>query len=107
VYINKAGVIIVIYIDDILITSPNPNDIAAVKKALQDEFEIDDIGLATYFVGVRIIRNRANHIITLIQDAYIYKILKKYGFENYKSVPTLIVTSAMNLIVTNLEYVTK
>jgi hypothetical protein len=107
VYINKAGVIIVTYIDDMLITGPNPKDIAAVKKALQDEFEIDDIGPITYFVGVRIVRNRPNRTITLIQDAYIHKILKKYGFENCKSVPTPMATGTMNLIVTNPEQATK
>jgi hypothetical protein len=107
VYINKAGVIIVTYVDDMLITGPNPKDIAAVKKALQNEFEMDDMGPATYFVGVRIVRNRANRTITLIQDAYIHKILKKYGFENCKSVPTPMATGAMNLMVTNLEQATK
>jgi hypothetical protein len=106
-YINKAGVIIVTYVDDMLITGPNPKDIAAVKKALQDEFEMDDMGPATYFVGVRIVRNRANRTITLIQDAYIHKILKKYGFENCKSVATPMATGAMNLIISNPEQATK
>jgi hypothetical protein len=107
VYINKAGVIIVTYVDDILITGPNPKDIAAVKKALQEEFEMDDMGPATYFVGVRIVRNRLNCMIILIQDAYIHKILKKYGFENCKSVATLMATGAMNQMVTNPEQATK
>jgi hypothetical protein len=107
VYINKAGVIIVTYVDDMLITGPNPKDIAAVKKALQDEFEMDDMGPATYFVGVRIVRNRANRTITLIQDAYIHKILKKYGFENCKSVPTPMATGVMNLMISNPEQATK
>jgi hypothetical protein len=37
-----------------------------VKEALKKEFEIDDLGLVNYFLGVRIVRNRANRLITLI-----------------------------------------
>ena len=78
-YISLSGVIIVTYVDDMLITGQNIGDINVLKKALKDQFEMDDIGPVTYFVGVRIIRNRANRSIALIQDAYITKILKKYG----------------------------
>jgi hypothetical protein len=69
VYINNEGVIIVTYVDDMLITGPNIKDIEAVKKALKEEFEMEDMGPATYFLGVRIVRNRATRALALIQDA--------------------------------------
>ena len=52
VYINKAGVIIVTYVDDMLITGPDINEINKVKEALKKEFEMDDLGPVNYFLGV-------------------------------------------------------
>jgi hypothetical protein len=77
-----------------LITGPNPDQITQIKEALKSQFEMDDMGPATYFVGVRIIRNRAERSLTLIQDAYINKILKKYGITHMKPVATPMATSA-------------
>jgi hypothetical protein len=72
-----------------------------VKEALKKEFEMDDLGLVNYFLGVRIVWNRANYSIALIQDIYISKVLKKYGMENCKLAATPMETSALNAIVAN------
>ena len=90
--------------DNMLITRPNPDQITQIKEALKSQFEIDDIGPATYFVGMRIIRNRAKRSITLIQDAYINKILKKYRITHMKLVATPMAAGALNLIVSNTTY---
>ena len=107
VYINKAGVILVTYVDDMLITGPDINEINKVKEASKKEFEMDDLGLVNYFLGVRIVRNRANRSIALIQDAYISKVLKKYSIENCKLAATPMETSALNTIVANTGQATK
>jgi hypothetical protein len=49
--------------------------IKALKKSLMKKFEMEDLGPAKYFVGVRITRNREEGTISLYQDAYINKIL--------------------------------
>jgi hypothetical protein len=98
-YISKSGVIICTYINDILITGANPAAITGVKKALIQSFEIEDLGPAAYFVGIRIIRDRSNRLITLVQDTYARKILKKYSVR--KAVPTPIVSDTLNQMVTN------
>lgn len=99
VYINKSGVVIVTYVDDMLITGPSSDEIAGVKKALMQSFEMEDLGPAAYFVGVRIVRDRSNRSITLVQDAYARKILKKYGVG--KAVPTPMASDTLNQMVTN------
>jgi hypothetical protein len=66
VYINKVGVILVTYVDNMLITGPDINEINKVKEALKKEFKMDNLGLVNYFLGVRIVRNRANRLIALI-----------------------------------------
>jgi hypothetical protein len=107
VYINKAGVILVTYVDDMLITGPDITEINKVKEALKKEFEMDDLGPVNYFLGVRIVRNRANRSIALIQDAYISKVLKKYGMENCKPAATPMETGALNAMVANTGQATK
>jgi hypothetical protein len=47
-----------------------------------------------YFLGVRIVRNRANKKIYLYQDTYIDKILERYGMTDCKSVSTPIAAGA-------------
>ncbi|PSS18504.1 hypothetical protein M430DRAFT_71104, partial [Amorphotheca resinae ATCC 22711] len=53
-------------------------------------FKIKDLGLYYYFIGVRIIRDRENRTISLIQDAYVNKVLKRFKISNYKASKTLL-----------------
>ena len=99
--------IIITYVDNILITGPDTQGIKDIKKALQDIFEIDDLGTASYFLGVRIIRDCTIRSITLIQDAYISKVLYKYSIQNCKSVSTLIDPGTLNLMISNLNQAIK
>ena len=108
VYINQTnGVIIVTYVDDMLITGPNTEGINLIKKQLHQEFEMEDMGPATYFVGVRLIRNRPNRSIALLQDTYINKIVKKYDMVNCREAPTPMESGALNLMVSNPGQATK
>ena len=66
VYISQSGVIIITYVDDMLITGPDTQGIKDIKKALQDKFEMDDLGAAAYFLGVQIIQDCTIRSITLI-----------------------------------------
>jgi hypothetical protein len=68
---------------------------------------MEDIVPVTYFVGVRLIRNRLNRLIALLQDIYINKIVKKYDIVNCREALTLIESGALNLIVTNTGQATK
>ena len=104
---TRSGVIICTYVDDMLITGPNPDQITQIKEALKSQFEMDDMGPATYFVGVCIIHNRAERSLTLIQDTYINKILKKYGITHMKPVATPMATGAQNILVSNPNQATK
>jgi hypothetical protein len=84
-----------------------PERISQVKKELMHAFQMEDMGAATYFLGVRIVRNRAERSITLIQDAYIEKILTKYGMQDAKPTSTPMQLGALNLMVTNPNQATK
>src|SRR5205823_212531 len=59
----------------------------------------EDLGPAKYFVGVRITRDRQDGTITLCQDAYVNKILVRYGMENCKPVDTPMASGATEFMV--------
>jgi hypothetical protein len=77
-------------------------DIAKVKilkKKLIKIFDMEDLGLAKYFVGVRITRDRKEDTITLCQDTYINKVLKRYSMENCHLVDILMALGATEIII--------
>ena len=54
-YINKLiGILIIIYVNNILIIGKDKAKIKALKKSLIKKFKIKDLGLTKYFIGVRI-----------------------------------------------------
>ena len=42
-----------------LICRPNSEQISQFKQQLSSAFDMQDLGLVNYFLGVRIVRNRA------------------------------------------------
>jgi Reverse transcriptase (RNA-dependent DNA polymerase) len=77
-------VFLVLYVDDILLGSNDKNMMRETKKFLFKHFDIKDLGEASYVLGLKIHRDRNKGILELSQQAYIDKILKRYGMENYK-----------------------
>ena len=58
-YVKKRDaslVVIVIYVDDLIITGDDKAQIANVKKVLGDEFDMKDLGELMYFLGIEVIR---------------------------------------------------
>ena len=54
-YINKStGILIVIYINNILIINKNKAKIRALKRSLIRRFKIEDLWPAKYFAGIKI-----------------------------------------------------
>ncbi|PSS22768.1 hypothetical protein M430DRAFT_97401, partial [Amorphotheca resinae ATCC 22711] len=67
-------------------------------------FKIKDLGLYYYFISVRIVRDKENRTISLVQDAYINKVLKHFRISDYKASKTLLDLAYVKLIVLNLEH---
>ena len=89
VFINsQSGVIISVYVDDLLIFSSKISCINAVKKQLKQEYKVRDLGEVDQILGVRVQRNRQTRTLTLDQAVYIENFLSKCGMENSRSVST-------------------
>jgi hypothetical protein len=69
------------------------------KKFIFKYFDMKDFGEASYALDLKIHRDQNKSILELSQQAYIDKILKRYGMENYKpEIPLLLKETSLVLI---------
>jgi hypothetical protein len=68
-----------LYVDDLLICSNVPSDIATMKKSFHDQFKMTDEGEVTHFLQIEVSRNRYTRTISLSQRQYIEDLLDKYA----------------------------
>ena len=83
--------------DDKLIFSKNVDAIKCLKLQLSKHFEITDLGEARWILGMEVIRDCQQGIISLSQRHYIETILDCFGLKDGRSVSTPLETNA-NLI---------
>ena len=74
-------VILVLYVDDILLAANDIGMLHDIKKYLSKNFEMKDIGKASYVIGIEIFRDRSQGLLRLSQKGYINKILKRYRMD--------------------------
>lgn len=77
---------ILVYVDDILVTSPSQSLIDEFKQFLHHKFTIKDLGPAKFFLGIEIARSVEG--TTLNQRKYILDLLTHAGLLQCKPVPT-------------------
>jgi hypothetical protein len=75
---TSAGyILLVVYIDDIVITGDDSGGIARLKQFLQDQFHTKDLGKLRYFLGIEVVRSRT--CINLSQRKYALDLLEETG----------------------------
>jgi hypothetical protein len=60
--------------DDILLTSNNLGLLHETKQFLTQNFEMKNLGEASYIIGIKIHRDKKQRILKLSQKAYIEKV---------------------------------
>jgi hypothetical protein len=80
------GVILCLYVDDILIFGTNIDVINEVKSFISKSFDMKDLGEAGVILNIKLIKEDGG--ITLSQSHYVEKVLKRFGFSNCKPSPT-------------------
>nr|GEW42524.1 zinc finger, CCHC-type [Tanacetum cinerariifolium] len=83
---SGKGVIICLYVDDMLIFGTNQNQVDKIKKFLSSKFSMKDMGEADVILGIKIKRKNIGIVIT--QSHYIEKILKKFNRKDCSLVST-------------------
>lgn len=75
-YIRRAAckaLIVGVYVDGLIITGPEQEDIDALKREMTAMFRMSDLGLLSYYLGIEV--EQSSHAITLCQSAYARKLL--------------------------------
>ena len=86
-YGGGEGVILCLYVDDILIFGTNLKVIEEVKDFLNHNFEMKDLGVADVILNIKLLRGDDGGI-TLLQSHYVEKILSRFGYSECKPSPT-------------------
>ena len=85
IYLKVSGskyIILVLYMDDILLASSDMNLMHETKRFHQKNFDMKDLGEASYVLGIEIHRNRSQGVLGLSQRTYIDKVLKQFNMQN-------------------------
>lgn len=85
IYLKINGskfIFLVLYVDDILFAGSDLNLLRDTKSMLFNNFEMKDLGEASYVLGIEIMRDRRRNLLGLSQRAYIDRVLKKFNMEN-------------------------
>ncbi|KAI3804384.1 hypothetical protein L1987_25878 [Smallanthus sonchifolius] len=74
---GKHLLILAVYVDDLLITGTSLSIINEFKKGMATKFEMSDLGLLTYYLGIEVSQSDVG--ITIKQESYAQRILKETG----------------------------
>ena len=84
-FINpKKPAYITLYVDDIHLISPDKEYIDLVKAIIASHYKIKDLEPTVSYLGLEILRNRANKTLTISQKAYIESVLEAHGMADCK-----------------------
>lgn len=78
--------LVAVYVDDLQVTGSNLTVISEFKEEMSRNFEMSDLGLLTYYLGIEVCQDKGK--ITLAQGRYANKILCETGMEDCNAVHT-------------------
>uniref|UniRef100_A0A2N9IDU9 Integrase catalytic domain-containing protein n=1 Tax=Fagus sylvatica TaxID=28930 RepID=A0A2N9IDU9_FAGSY len=82
IYLKISGskiIFLVLYVDDILLASNDLGLLRETKRFLFDNFEMKDLGEASFVLGIEIHRDRSRGILGLSQKSYINRVLERFN----------------------------
>ena len=89
---SSSGIILlVVYVDDIVITGCDAKGISSCKSFLQSQFHTKDLGMLRYFLAIEVMRSKQG--IFLSQKKYVLDLLSEIGKSGVKPCSSLMVPS--------------
>ncbi|KAG6510355.1 hypothetical protein ZIOFF_028365 [Zingiber officinale] len=83
---DKNVLMVYIYVDDLILTGNNPSMFGEFKEVITKEFEMTDIGLMAYYLGIEVNQREDGSFIS--QAGYARGILKKFKMDKSKPINT-------------------
>lgn len=77
--------IMLVYVDDIIITGPEETIIENIKDEIRQHFEIEDLGTLNYLLGMRV--QREGNVFKLDQQAMIERAVERYNINGKTNTP--------------------
>lgn len=93
-FTKKEGMdiaIILVYVDDLLITGSTPTLIEDAKRTLHSHFKMKDLGDLRYFLGIEVMRSKGG--ILLNQRKYSLKLISEVGLSGARPASTPLETN--------------
>ena len=78
-------VLLLVYVDDVLVTGSSTELITRAKNDLKTHFEMTDSGKCAFVLGIELVDN-ADGSVTLCQQRYVDDVLKRFGMDDCKAV---------------------
>nr|GFC92644.1 putative reverse transcriptase, RNA-dependent DNA polymerase [Tanacetum cinerariifolium] len=82
---------LIIYVDDMVITKNDEEEIKRLNEGLFVEFKLKDLGNLKYFIGIKVLRSPKR--IFICQKKYILDLLAEIGMINCKPADTLMMVN--------------
>lgn len=82
---NKV-VLLIVYVDDIILTGNNETEMSIIKEKLAKDFKIKDLGSLKYFLGMEFARSKSGILVNQIK--YILDLLKEIGLLGFRIAKT-------------------
>ncbi|KAJ9540774.1 hypothetical protein OSB04_027280 [Centaurea solstitialis] len=83
---DSGSILLLLYVDDMIITGDDSNGIASLKQSLSSSFEMKDLGDLHYFLGLEVLSDASG--IYLCQAKYVSDLLSKAGLSDNKVAST-------------------
>ena len=83
---NRGKILLIVYVDDIIVTRDDKQGIDDLKRYLQNSFRTKDLGKLCYFLSIEIARSKEG--INLSQRKYVLDILEETGLLGSKLMET-------------------
>lgn len=75
--VNQDTLLVAVYVDDLFVSGTTVKIIEEFKKEMACKFEMSDLGLLTYYLGIEVYQHKDG--ITLCQKRYALRILEEAG----------------------------
>ena len=83
---DKGTILLLLYVDDMIITSDDLSGIQELKDFLSQQFEMKDLGHLSYFLGLEITHSTDGLYIS--QAKYASELLSRAGLTDSKTIDT-------------------
>ena len=84
VFIHENDMIIAVYVNDLLLIESKFSDVFDFKNKLMTRFRVKNLKKVTFYLKIKIIRNRQNRKMKLSQTIFIKRLVKDCEFHELK-----------------------